>query len=140
MRVIAMLAAYNEERFIANCLENLFRQGVEVYLMDNDSTDRTLAVAQQYLGKGLLGTEGFPREGLFRSWPIIRRKEILAAELPGDWFMHVDADELHLPGPHGSTLADVFMTAEAQGYNAVNFQPAGIGSNSRVCGSSLIRW
>jgi cellulose synthase/poly-beta-1,6-N-acetylglucosamine synthase-like glycosyltransferase len=47
MRVIAILATYNEERFIANCLEHLFRQGVEVYLMDNDSEDETVAIARR---------------------------------------------------------------------------------------------
>ena len=122
MRVIAVLAVYNEERFIANCLQNLLRQGVKVYLIDNDSTDQTVAIAKRYLDRGVLGIERFPREGMFRSWPILKRKEQLAAELPGDWFMHVDADEVHTPGRCGQTLAQVFEEAEAQGYNAVNFQ------------------
>ncbi|HMB42789.1 MAG TPA: glycosyltransferase family A protein, partial [Luteimonas sp.] len=45
-RVIAVLAVRNEERFLAACLENLFRQGVQVYLCDNQSTDRTVEVAE----------------------------------------------------------------------------------------------
>jgi glycosyltransferase involved in cell wall biosynthesis len=122
MRVIALLAVYNEERFIANCLENLFRQGAEVYLLDNDCTDQTVAIARRHLGRGVLGIERFPREGVFRSWPILHRKERLQTELPGDWFLHVDADEIHTPGRYGRSLAEVFATAQAHGYNAINFQ------------------
>jgi glycosyltransferase involved in cell wall biosynthesis len=122
MRVIAMLATYNEERFVANCLENLFRQGIDVYLMDNDSTDQTVAIARRYEGRGLIGVERYAREGVFRSWPILKRKEQLAAELPGDWFMHVDADEIHTAGRHGAALPEVFARVESEGYNAVNFQ------------------
>ena len=46
MRVIALVAAYNEERFIANCIESLASHGVDVYLIDNCSTDETAAVAE----------------------------------------------------------------------------------------------
>ena len=52
MRVVAILATYNEERFIAPCLENLFRQGIQAYLIDNDSRDQTVAIARRYLGRG----------------------------------------------------------------------------------------
>ena len=52
MRIIALLATYNEERFIASIIQHLFHQGVWVYLMDNSSTDRTLAIAEEYLGRG----------------------------------------------------------------------------------------
>jgi glycosyltransferase involved in cell wall biosynthesis len=121
MRVVAILATYNEERFIAPCLENLFRQGIQAYLIDNDSTDETVAIARHYLGRGLLGVENFPRDGVYRWSAILRRKEQLAATLEADWFMHVDADEVY-PSPRpGITVADIFAEAEGQGYNAVNF-------------------
>lgn len=46
MRVIGIIAAYNEERVIRACLEHDIAQGIELYLIDNDSTDRTVAIAQ----------------------------------------------------------------------------------------------
>jgi hypothetical protein len=121
MRVIALIAAYNEERFIAHCLEHLFSQGVEAYLIDNESTDQTIAVARSYLGRGLIGIETFPRHGQFSWVPLLRRKEQLAQTLEADWFMHVDADEAHLPPRSGVTLADAFAAIESHGFNAVNF-------------------
>jgi glycosyltransferase involved in cell wall biosynthesis len=121
LRVIALLATYNEERFLATCLEHLFRQGVEVYLIDNCSTDRTVEIASRYLGKGLMGIETFPRAETFSWRPLLARKEQLAAELDADWFVHLDADEIRLPPSSNHTLAQAFSEEEARGYNAVNF-------------------
>ena len=121
MRIVAILATFNEERFIAGCLEHLFSQGVEVYLIDNCSTDQTVAIAERYLGRGLIGIETFPHDGMYHWRPILERKEQLAATLDADWFIHVDADEIHLPARPAYTLAQAFAEAEAQSYNAVNF-------------------
>ena len=127
MRVLALIAAYNEERFIGGCLEHLFSQGVEAYLCDNQSTDGTVAIASRYLGAGLRGIEHIPRDGTYRWRQILRRKEALAAELEADWFLHLDADEVPLPptsgqfGQSGQTLAEGLAEADASGYNAVEF-------------------
>lgn len=121
MRVVAILVAYNEERFIAGCLEHLFRQGVEAYLIDNCSTDQTVAIARRYLDRGLIDIEMFPRHGTFDLRPILERKERLAATLDADWFMHMDPDEIRLPPRSDRTLVQALGDVEAQGYNAVNF-------------------
>lgn len=121
MRVIALLATYNEEQFIAGCLEHLFAQGVEAYLIDNCSTDQTVAIAKRYLGRGLIDIETFPRAGVYNWRPILERKEQLAATLDADWFMHVDPDEIRLPPRSNRTLAEALADVDAQGYNAVNF-------------------
>jgi hypothetical protein len=120
--VIALLATYNEERFIAACLEHLFRQNVFVHLIDNCSTDQTVTIAERYLGRGLVGIEGFPRVGIYSWRPLLERKQQLANSLDADWFMHVDADEIRLPPPSTRSLAHAFAEVERQGYNAVNFQ------------------
>ena len=68
MRVIALLARYNEERFLDTCLKHLFQHGIEVYLIDNESHDRTMDVAMSYHpGQGLVGVETLPRNGVY-SW------------------------------------------------------------------------
>ena len=119
LRVVAVIAARNEERFIAACLENLFRQGVQAYLCDNGSTDRTVEIAQAYLGAGLVGIEHIDFDGTYRWERILRRKEALFHELDADWLMHVDADEIHLPPPGHATLVEAIAAADAQGYEAV---------------------
>ena len=122
VRVVALLATHNEERFITGCLEHLIGQGVEVYLIDNCSTDRTVESAERYLGRGLIDIETFPRaEGVYKWRSILERKEQLATTLEADWFMHADADEIRLPPRSARTLAQAFAEVEAQDYNAVNF-------------------
>jgi len=122
VRVVAILAAYNEERFIGGCLDHLIEQGVEAYLIDNSSKDRTVEVASRYLGRGLIDIETFPRdEGVYKWRPILERKQELAASLDADWFMHADPDEIRLPPHPDQTLAEAFAEVDARGYNAVNF-------------------
>jgi hypothetical protein len=122
MRVIALLATYNEERFIASCLEHLIQGGVEVFLIDNESSDGTVEIARGYLGNGLVGIENFPRSGTYRWRPLLQRKSELAMTLGADWFLHVDADEMRLTPSASTTLAEALLDVDRQGYNAVNFQ------------------
>jgi hypothetical protein len=121
MRLVALLAVYNEERFIRACLEHLIGQGAEVYVIDNQSTDRTAAIAAEYAGRGLAGLETLPRAGAFSLRAQLARKEQLAAELQADWFLHADADEFHVSPIPGQTLMTALAEADRAGCNAVNF-------------------
>lgn len=123
MRVVAILAAYNERRFIEPCLEHLHKHGVDAYLIDNCSTDNTVALAERWLGRGLIGIESFPRgEGDVYDWRgLLRRKEEIARELDADWFIHLDPDELRLPPASGPTLREALETVDGEGFNAVDF-------------------
>lgn len=122
MRVMALLATHNEERFIGGCIEHLSAHGVEVYLIDNSSTDATVTIAERYLSRGVTAIESVPRPGIFSLMQLLRRKEEIAAALDADWFMHIDADEIRVPSRAGRTLAEAFAEVEQQGYNAINFQ------------------
>jgi glycosyltransferase involved in cell wall biosynthesis len=122
VRVVALLATYNEERFVGACLDHLAAQGVDAYLIDNGSTDKTVELAQRRLGRGLIGIESLPRSGVYSWRPILQRKAELASTLAGDWFIHVDADEFRLPPNPRSTLAGALEEVDSRGYNAVNFQ------------------
>jgi glycosyltransferase involved in cell wall biosynthesis len=122
MRVVALLASYNEERFIGGCIEHLVDQGADVYLIDNESTDNTVEIAERYAGRGLIGIETFPRNGVYRWRPLLERKAALAESLDADWFLHVDADEIRLPPRSSSTLGQALAEVDRLGFNAVNFQ------------------
>lgn len=120
MRIVAILASYNEQRYIGACLEHYLQQGIEVYLLDNDSTDDTLDIARAYLGRNLIGIERIPRHGMYQWQKILLRKEQLADEIQADWLMHADPDEIRV-APNGQTLAETIADVDNQGYNAINF-------------------
>lgn len=121
MRVLALLTTYNERRFVEPCIRHLREHGIDTYLIDNCSTDETVAIAERQLGQGLIGIEEFPREGFFDCRGLLRRKEELTRELEAEWFIHLDADEVRLPPPGSGTLAEALAAVDRQGYNAVNF-------------------
>lgn len=121
MRAIALIATYNERRFIANCIDHLHRHGIGSYVIDNESTDGTPALAAVFKDRGLAGLETLPRRGRFSWAQVLQRKEQLAQELDADWFIHLDPDEIRLPPPWAPTLAAGLAEAGRRGFNAVNF-------------------
>ena len=125
MRIVALIASYNERRFIGPCLEHLHEQGVDSYLIDNSSTDGTVEIAEGFFDRGLIGIEDYPREAVYDWRGLLRRKEELGAELAADgeadWLLHLDPDEVRLPPPDVRTLNEAFATVDREGCNAVNF-------------------
>jgi glycosyltransferase involved in cell wall biosynthesis len=121
MKICALLATFNEERTVDRCIGHLISQGLDVYLIDNGSTDRTCELARRHLGHGLVGIETLERRDVFSLRSQLERKEQLARSLDADWFLHVDADEMPVPDPRFKTLADGVAAAHAEGYNVINF-------------------
>jgi glycosyltransferase involved in cell wall biosynthesis len=121
LRVIALLNTYNEEHIIGPFLEHMISQGVDVFLSDNESTDRTLEIASEFLGRGLIGIEIIHRNNFFSLTKMLQRKEELSAELDADWFMHVDCDEFRFPPVGYKTLKEAFVAVDDRGFNAVEF-------------------
>ena len=57
IRILAIIATRNEENYINYSLKHFIDQNIDVFLIDNSSTDRTYEIAKKYLGKGLVGIE-----------------------------------------------------------------------------------
>ena len=121
MRIVAILASYNEQRFIRACLEHYLQQGVEVYLLDNESTDATVEIAREYLGRNLINIETIRRKGFYSWEPILLKKEALADSIKADWLMHADPDEIRIAPSSKQTLSEAFEQVDREGFNAINF-------------------
>jgi GT2 family glycosyltransferase/Tfp pilus assembly protein PilF len=129
IRVIAIIAAYNEGDVIYHVIGDLIDQGVQVYLIDHHSTDNTVAEASKWLGRGLIRIETFPEDAGYDlpadvySWRyILKRKEEIAKSLGPGWYIHADADEFRESPWPGMRLKDALEFVDAQGYNAVEFK------------------
>lgn len=116
-----MLQTYNEQRLVGACIEHLREQGVDVYLIDNESTDDTVAIAERYLGEGVIGIETLPRDGSFALRAQCARQEELAQSLDADWLIHYDADEFRTSPRQGQSLADAIEELDEAGFNAIDF-------------------
>jgi glycosyl transferase family 2 len=126
--VVAIIAAYNEADIIGQVVRALIEQGVGVYVLDDGSTDGTVAAVEPFVGNGVIGIErrmlaGTPAgaPAVFEWARILHRKAQLASELAADWFIHHDADEFReSPWAHLS-LRDAVRQVDALGYNAIDF-------------------
>ena len=121
MRVVAIVQTFNEEVAIGACIEHLHAQGVDVYLLDEGSTDATVEIAERYLGRGLIDIELLPDAGQFSQREQCRRKEAVADRVDADWLIHHDADEIRVSPRPGQSLAQALAEIDGAGYNAVNF-------------------
>lgn len=121
MNIIALIATRNEELFIEKCVTHLYNQGIKTILIDNGSTDRTLAIAKTLKGRGLIDVHHIEFNGKFNLFEILEYKEYLYKTVQADWFIHYDADELRYAPEKYNTLHDGIAEADRQGYNAVNF-------------------
>src|SRR3989338_3353537 len=91
-KVTIIIPTRNEEKHIRNCLKSIFFQDypkklLQVIVIDNDSTDRTLEIARE-MGAQVVETK-FPNEEIKRSYAI---KKLAKGEIIG----MVDADN-YLP-------------------------------------------
>jgi glycosyltransferase involved in cell wall biosynthesis len=85
-RVSVIVAAYNEERHIAECLDSLLAQtyrDMDVLVADDGSADHTAEVVRRYAGVRLLGR---PHEGKARAINAAAR------EVSGDIVAFLDGD------------------------------------------------
>lgn len=93
MKLSVVIPAYNEEKYIGGCLEELITQAgqdiFEIIVVDNASTDRTAAVAKKFKGVKVIRED---RKGLTRA----RQAGLLAAK--GDLIAYIDADTHVKPG------------------------------------------
>lgn len=144
--VVAIVAAYNEADVISHVVGDLIEQGLQVYFLDDGSTDGTIAAVEPFAGRGLVGIErlaepvgsGFSRTSIdppeggphnpaggatpsFDWERILRRKTELARELDADWFVHHDADEFRESPWSHVPLADAIRRVDALGFNAIDF-------------------
>lgn len=87
--VTAIVAARNEARNLPRCLESLRNVG-EVYVIDSQSTDGTVEIAQSY-GAHMVQ---FHYQG---GWPKKRQWAMESLPLAYDWIFLVDADEALTP-------------------------------------------
>ena len=128
LRIVAIIAAFNEADIIGQTVRHLIEQGIFVHLIDDGSTDCTDVALAPFLASGLLsversavGSKASGEPGVFQWARLLSRKEQLSRELEGDWFLHYDADEFrespwgHLDLRHGIELVDRL------GYNAIDF-------------------
>lgn len=120
--VCAVIAVRDERPYLQHLLPQLREEDIEVVLLDHGSTDGSRELAASALGQPVRAIVELPATEHFSLADQLRKKAEIIRDLPHDWVIHQDADEMLHHRDEGGTLRGAFAQAEAEGHNAVNFE------------------
>jgi hypothetical protein len=118
-RVSVLVPARNEELCLQHCLTSILRQeGVdfEVIVIDDDSTDRTAALARSLAGVRVVEADPLPAGWSGKCGALVSG----VRHARGEWLLFTDADTVHEPG----SLARALAEAEEHGAALLSYSPA----------------
>jgi glycosyltransferase involved in cell wall biosynthesis len=118
---LAVVCVRNEAIHIRRCLADFINSGIDVVLIDNESTDGTLEIAREFLGSGLLAIESLAWRGAFSLTDQIAAKKRQYERYRHDWVIHADADEWLCSDRQDQSLYEGILDAELAGASCINF-------------------
>lgn len=104
--ISAVMAVYNEEGFLEDCLKSVSWCD-EIVVVDGSSTDKTVAIVKKYTGK-IISTTNKPM------FHVNKQMAIDAAK--SDWILQMDADERVSQELHGEILQVVASDPKENGF------------------------
>jgi hypothetical protein len=122
-RVIAFMAAYNEQDIIVQSIKKWTDQGISVHVLENWSTDATYDLAKELESRLPVTVERFPKEGpsKYFDWgAMLERMEVLSKEIEADWFVRRGADEVLVSPWPGISYRDGLYLVDQAGFNCVD--------------------
>jgi hypothetical protein len=125
-KVCAIMAIYNEEDIVRETVVKLISTGIDVYIIDNGSTDDSIKKIQDLVGKGVIDIETYLSYENGRevyNWAnLLKKKENISLKLDYDWYLHVDADEIRYSPWEELTLFEGIERVNHEGFNLINFK------------------
>ncbi|OOC63691.1 glycosyltransferase [Paenibacillus ihbetae] len=122
--VLAIINTYNEEDIIAETINHLLLQGIDVKIIDNWSTDKTYEIVRELSeSSNRITVERYPDKPTeFYQWgKLLENVENLSSKLNYDWFIHYDADEIRESPWVEYNLRQAISFVDYCGYNAIDF-------------------
>lgn len=122
MRVAAVMVTRNERAYLPTCLRHLKRNGIDVHVIDNESTDDTLEIlASPEFAPHVIGVGSHPFDGVFDWTGLLQARERAASRLDADWILFVSSDEMMHSYREGETLSAAIARIAAEGCDVIDF-------------------
>jgi glycosyltransferase involved in cell wall biosynthesis len=121
MKIVAIICARNELIYLREVIPYLKNEGIEVILIDNDSTDGTRDVVSASDYANIQRVERLPFDGRFDLSVQLNAKAAAIEGIDADWIVHQDADEILQSPTEWGGLRHHIELADALGFNVLNF-------------------
>jgi glycosyltransferase involved in cell wall biosynthesis len=118
--ILGLMAVFNEADILDQSLQHHINTGFEFLVLDNGSTDESRAIAESYVGHGVLAVRQLVTE-TYRWGHLLDTLLTWSETFHPRWCFLVDADTFLEPPRQGQTLAQAISDVEAGGYNVINF-------------------
>ena len=110
MKISVVIPAYNEERLLERCLQSLqqqLRMADEIIVVDNNSTDKTAAIARKYHAKVIKETKQGIMPAVYTGMSAAAGDIIARCDadsiLPADWLRTIEDELQRNPNAAGIT-------------------------------------
>lgn len=121
LSICAVIAVRNEAQYLPTLLPILAGQGIEVAILDHESTDGSRELYTKFWGNPVVLIESLPYEGVYSQTKQLEGKQKIYDKLRHDWVIHHDADEILEHSQPERNLRDAVEEADDQGANIINF-------------------
>ncbi len=123
-KVQAIVTTHNVEDIIEHVATHILNQGVDIYFIDNWSSDNTFKIISSLKKKygPRIAIEKFPESKTTKyEWTrLLDRIDEVAKNSSYDWIIHYDSDEIrYSPNPKVS-LQDAISFVDSLGYNLID--------------------
>jgi len=118
-KISVLIPARNEAACLGECLASVTSQtgvGLEVIVIDDDSTDQTAAIAAGFPGVTVIAADPLPPGWTGKCGALVSG----VRHARGEWLLFTDADTVHEPG----SLARALAEAEVHGAALLSYSPA----------------
>jgi len=119
---VAILCVRNEALHIQRAVTSFVDQGIDVVIIDHESTDNTVKLCERFKAAGVLSIEHMPWTGTFDLAEQLKMKQRISETLNHDWIIHADADEWLQSPIQGETLLEGINRISDSGFNVINFE------------------
>ena len=120
MKIVGMLPVFNCEDFIAEVIEHLLSEEIELVVLDNGSTDKTYDICKKFSKSDSIDLLRY-KTSTWNWRTVLRMLYHMALTKSPDWVIRSDYDEILESGIDNVTLKEAISQADADGYNLIQF-------------------
>ena len=118
--VTALMFVRNEAHGLATVLQHLFRDGLQLAVIDHSSDDGTATLLDRHADR-IVARRNLPFTGVFDLAAMLEAVGDLAVGLRTDWFVLWSGDEILQSPVAGESIREGLARADRGGANVVNF-------------------